>query len=164
LTNVYIPASVTNIWADAFNGCDGLQNVFYQGNAPNASTNTFLEVSFVFGGTTFYMFPQATNYYLPGTTGWTSTLGGLPTAWWFQPQPLILGNLENATGPGVRNQAFGFTVSWATNTSVVILTSTNLSNPAWIPIQTNALTGGTNYFSDAKWTNAPARYYRVKSM
>jgi hypothetical protein len=31
------------------------------------------------------------------------------------------------------------------------------------PIATNSLTGGASYFSDPKWTNYPARFYRVKS-
>ncbi len=35
---------------------------------------------------------SGTVYYLPGTTGWGSTFGGWPTALWYQPKPLILGN------------------------------------------------------------------------
>jgi len=44
---------------------------------------------------------------------------------WYQPQPQIL-----ASGPGfgVQGNRFQFTISWATNTSVVVLASTNLLN------------------------------------
>jgi len=33
-----------------------------------------------------------TVYYLPGTTGWSTTFGGRPTAPWLLPNPLILNN------------------------------------------------------------------------
>ncbi len=41
--------------------------------------------------------------------------------------------------------------------------ATNLANPVWIPVSTNPLTGGTNYFSDPQWTNYPERFYRAAS-
>ncbi|MGO8674945.1 MAG: hypothetical protein ACLQVX_03620 [Limisphaerales bacterium] len=34
----------------------------------------------------------ATVYYVPGTTGWEATFGGLPTASWTPPNPAILIN------------------------------------------------------------------------
>jgi len=49
------------------------------------------------------------------------------------------------------------------NISVVVEACTNLANPVWQPMQTNALTGGTSYFSDAKWTNYHSRFYRISS-
>ena len=58
-------------------------------------------------------------------------------------------------GFGVQPGGFGFTISWATNASVVVEAATNLANPVWIPVSTNTLTGGTNYFSDPQWTNYP---------
>jgi hypothetical protein len=102
---------------------------------------------------------SGTVYYLPGTTGWGATFGGWPTAQWYQPQPQIL-----ASGPGfgVQGNRFQFTISWATNTSVVVLASTNLLN--WTPVITNALVNGTNAFADATWTNYPRRFYRVRSL
>lgn len=107
---------------------------------------------------TVFLDDSGTVYYLPGTTGWGSTYGGLPTALWYQPAPLILGG----SSLGVRNKQFGFTISWATNTSVVVEASTNLAH--WTPITTNTLTGGTNTFTDATWTNYPQRFYRVQSL
>jgi hypothetical protein len=63
----------------------------------------------------------------------------------------------------VQSNAFGFVISWATNASVVVEACTNLASPVWQPIQTNTLTGGTAYFSDAQWTNYPARFYQLGS-
>ena len=83
---------------------------------------------------------------------------GLPTAPWFLPNPVIL---NHSAGFGVQPGGFGFTISWATNASVVVEAATNLANPVWIPVSTNTLTGGTNYFSDPQWTNYPERFYRV---
>jgi hypothetical protein len=95
---------------------------------------------------------------LPGTTGWGSTFGGIPTALWSLPYPLILnGSL------GVRSNQFGFTVSWATNLNVVVEAATDLANPIWSPLQTNALTSGSFYFSDPQWKGYPSRFYRVRS-
>jgi hypothetical protein len=148
LTSVTIPKSVTNIGNAAFGDCTGLTSVYFQGNAP-----TFGSVVFVFSSDN-----NATAYYLPGTTGWGSTFGGIPTALWTLPYPLILdSNL------GVRSNQFGFTVSWATNLNVVVEAASDLGNPVWSPVATNALTGGTFYFSDPQWANYPSRFYRVRS-
>jgi hypothetical protein len=98
-------------------------------------------------------------FYLPGTTGWGTNFGGWTTAQWFQPQPQILGS---GPGFGVQSNGFKFVISWATNTSVAVLTSTNLLN--WTPIITNALTSGTNAFVDSTWTNYPRRFYRLHSL
>jgi hypothetical protein len=96
---------------------------------------------------------------LPGTTGWGATFDSRPTAPWFLPNPLIL---NNGPGFGVQPGGFGFTISWATNVSVVVEAATNLANPVWIPVSTNTLTGGTSYFSDPQWTNYPVHFYRVQ--
>ena len=45
---------------------------------------------------------------------------------------------------------------------VVVDTCTNLANPVWTPLQTDALTSDTLYFSDSQWTNHPARFYRLR--
>ena len=99
-------------------------------------------------------------YYLPGTTGWGATYGGLPTAPWYLPTPSILGS---GYGLGVSSNGFRFTISWATNVAVVVEACTNLGKPAWQPVQTNALTDGTAYFSDPQRTNYPYRFYRLRS-
>jgi hypothetical protein len=151
LTSVTIPGSVTNIGGGAFVGCASLTRVYFTGNAPPTNST-------VFSG---YPAPDpATVYYLPGTTGWGPTFDFRPTAPWFLPNPLIL-NGEPSFGVGAKG--FGFTISWATNASVVVEAATNLANPVWLPVSTNTLTGGTNYFSDPQWTNYPGRFYRVRS-
>jgi hypothetical protein len=39
----------------------------------------------------------------------------------------------------------------------------DLANPAWTPVGTNTLTGGSSYFCDSQWTNCPNRFYRLRS-
>jgi uncharacterized repeat protein (TIGR03803 family) len=72
LTSVSIPNSDTSIGDYAFAGCTNLTGAYFQGNAPSVGAS-------VFSGDT-----NATVYYLPGTTGWGSTFGGIPTAIWNQ--------------------------------------------------------------------------------
>jgi hypothetical protein len=150
LTNVTIPGSVTNIGVEAF-AYGVLPSVYFTGNAPAADWSVF------FGYTV-----DPTVYYLPGTTGWGnfSATTGAPTALWYLPNPLFL-NFEPSFG--VETNGFGFTISWATNISVVVEAATNLANPVWIPVSTNTLTGGSSYFSDPQWTNYPGRFYRLRS-
>jgi hypothetical protein len=152
LTNVTIDAGVTNIGSGAFAGCSNLTAVYFAGNAPSAA-----ELVFGNGET---MDTRVIAYHLPGTTGWSATFSGIPTALWFLPNPTILTFEPNF---GVRTNNFGFTISWATNVPVVVETCTNLASPVWSPQATNTLTGGTSYFSDPQWTNYPERFYRVRS-
>jgi len=147
LTNVTLGSGVTNIGDMAFFECTNLTQAFFQGNATSAESDLF------------YGAP-GTVYYLPGTTGWTNTFGGLPTAPWYQRNPQVLGN---GCGLGVQSNRFNFIVSWATNASVVVQACTNLARPVWTPVATNTLAGGTTAFSDPQWTNYPSRFYRVRS-
>ena len=102
---------------------------------------------------------KVTVYYLAGTTGWGPTFDGRPTALWLLPYPLVLSSGPNF---GVQTNRFGFLISWATNVSVVVEASANLTAPTWSPVATNTLTGGTSYFSDPGWTNSPRRFYRLR--
>jgi hypothetical protein len=153
LINITIPGSVTDLWQTAFAVCPNLKGVFFKGNAP-----TWAEAWV--GAMTFLGSTNVIVYYLPGTTGWDTTFSGRPTALWFLPNPAILNFKPNF---GVQPNGFGFTISWATNIPVVVEACTNLSNPAWLPVQTNALTDGSAYFSDSQWTNYPGRFYRLRS-
>jgi hypothetical protein len=155
LTSVTVPASVTSIGQYAFYWCKGLTSVYFTGNAPSPTNDSTV----FFGGNFPYVFyDPATVYYLPGTTGWGALFDSLPTAPWFLPNPQIL---NQSASFGVQPGGFGFTISWATNASVVVEAATNLANPVWFPVSTNTLTGGTNYFSDPQWTNYPMRFYRA---
>ena len=103
---------------------------------------------------------NATVYYLPGTTGWGPEFqGGRPLVFWFLPNPLIL----NFDSFGVETNRFGFIISWATNIPVLVEACTNLANHSWSPVSTNPLTDGWSYFSDPRWTNYHARFYRLRS-
>jgi hypothetical protein len=137
---------VTYIGESAFYGCTNLARVYFEGNAPSLGADVFFSDN------------NVTAYYLPGTAGWGSTYGGIRTALWSLPYPLILNS-----SLGVPSNHFGFTVSWATNLNVVVEASTDLNNPKWSPLTTNALRGGTFYFSDPQWTKYPTRFYRVRS-
>ena len=106
-------------------------------------------------------FDPATVYYLPGTIGWTSTFAGLPTALWYLPTPRILNSPNRSVN--VQSNGFGFAISWATNSAIVVESCTNMADPVWVPLWTNTLVNGTTSFSDPLWTNSPGRYYRISA-
>lgn len=147
LTNVTIGNGVISIGGQAFRVCFSLTGAYFRGNAPAA------------GPFLFEFDDHAAVYYLPGTTGWGVQFAGRPTAPWFLPNPLIL---EKGQAFGVQSGGFGFTISWATNASVVVESCTNLANPAWSALLTNTLTAGSSYFRDSEWTNHPSCFYRLR--
>jgi len=131
-----------------FYGCTSLTGVYFLGNTPNL------------GSAVFYGDNNATVYYLPWTMGWGTPgtpFGGCPTALWL-PQAQT-----RAASFGVLSNQFGFNITWASDTVIVVEACTNLANPAWCPVGTNTLTGGSSYFSDPDWTNYPGRFYRLRS-
>lgn len=154
LTSVTIPNTVTSIGNSAFDSCYGLTSVYFQGNAPTVDGQPGSSDGTVFLG------ESGTAYYLPGTMGWGASYGGWPTSGWYQAQPVIL---NSGIGWGGQSNRFGFTISWATNHSVIVQACTNLSHPVWTLLATNPLVSGTNYFSDPKETNYPTRFYRIQS-
>jgi hypothetical protein len=149
LTSVTIPNSVTSLGPYAFAYCSRMTGVYVPGNAPGIGLSVFEGAN------------NATVYYLPGTTGWGLMFGGRPTALWVLSYPVIL---TTAPSFGVQTNGFSFIISWATNISVVVEDCTNLAIPTWSALSTNTLTGGSSYFSDARWTNYPNRFYRVRSL
>jgi hypothetical protein len=124
LTSVTIPNSVTIIGDYAFAYCGSLAGVYFEGSPPAVGPNAF-------------WYCPATVYYLPGTATWGSNFGGRPTAPWLLPYPLILNNSF-----AMQTNGFGFIISWATNTSVVVEACTALANPTWSPVGTNTLIDG----------------------
>jgi hypothetical protein len=148
LTSATIGDRVTNIESTAFYNCTSLTGLYSQGDAPSVGSDVFFNDS------------QAIIYYLPETTGWGATFGGRPTALWALPKPLIL---DFGPSFGMRTNQFGFIISWATNLPVLVEACTNLGNPVWSPLATNALTGGWSYFGDPHCINYPARFYRIRS-
>jgi hypothetical protein len=82
LTSVSIGSKVTSIWDGAFYDCANLTSIYFKGNAPSLGNDVFnCPPRYLFGPP---VWDPATLYYLPGTTGWTSTFGGRPTALWVQ--------------------------------------------------------------------------------
>jgi hypothetical protein len=145
LTAVTIPESVTDIGGATFGRCGNLTGVYFGGKAPTIGPDVFFAAQ------------NATAYYLPGTTGWSTNFAGVPTALWL---PQIQ---TTDTSFGVKSNQFGFNVSWASGMTVVVEAISNLSNPVWSPVATNTLSGGTFYFTDPQWTKYPSRFYRVRS-
>jgi hypothetical protein len=145
LTSVTIPDSVVLMAYEAFQNCTALPGIYFKGNPPALG-------SFVFNGDN-----KATVYYLPSTTGWGTTFGDLPAVLW-NPQVQTTGN-----NFGVRTNKYGFTIAGTSNLVIVVESCTNLGNPSWTPVGTNTLRNGLSYFSDARWTNYPTRFYRLRS-
>lgn len=171
LTSITVGSGVTSLGTDAFGYCPNLTAAYFKGNAPGADCSVFESDNNL-----------SAIYYLPETTGWETAFACLPTAPWALPVPLIL-NLKPVMGmtanafktdadassgtpaaPAAKPQpGFNFTVAWAANATVIVDACTDLANPVWIPVATNALARGTLYFSDPQWTNYPSRFYRVRS-
>ena len=141
LTSMTIPGSVISMGDYIFGNCPGLTSVYFQGNAPAIGSNMF------------YNDGNTTVYYLPGTTGWDTTFGDVPAVLW---------NPQATTFIADRTQ-FAFNITGPTNATIVVEACTDLTNPVWIPVGTNTLTGGSSYFSDSQWTNYPGRFYRLRS-
>jgi hypothetical protein len=89
LTEVTIPSSVASLGDGAFFDCNSLTNVYFQGNAPAADASAY-ELPFDSD-------EEATVYYAPGTSGWGSTFGGVPTA----PQNSPTGSLQVQITPSL---------------------------------------------------------------
>jgi hypothetical protein len=147
LRRVTIPSGVQSVLSFAFAACTNLARVYFRGNAPEFGNDSYD----VFMGS-----PATTLYYLPGTIGWPPTVGDQPTALW-RPE------VQTSDGSfGVRTNGFEFNIAWAAGLVVVVEACANLSNPLWSPLQTNAFTGDTSYFSDPDWTNYSKRFYRIR--
>jgi uncharacterized repeat protein (TIGR03803 family) len=64
---------------------------------------------------------------------------------------------------GVQSNAFGFDFTGISNQTAIIEFSANLPQPAWLPLQTNILTGAPEYFSDPGFGQNPSGFYRIRS-
>ena len=142
-----LDANLTSIGAYLFYDCASVAKVHFSGNAPVADPSVF---------SAYPYYDPVTVYYLPGTLGWSDTFAGRPTAQWSLPQPLIL---NQGPGFGVQSNQFGFTISWASTTPVVVEACTNLSNPVWLPVATMTLTNGLVHFTEPM--NGSKRFYRI---
>ncbi len=151
LTNVVIAGGVSNLSYGMFGDCANLNAVFFLGNAPGI-LGSYSSDGPAFGGD-----PDATVYYLPGTTGWGTNYQGAPTVLW---NPVI----ESGAGDGsfgVVNGQFGFDIKGGPGIPIVVEACTNLANPVWTPVQSMTVTNGLVYFTDPNWSNYPTRYYGI---
>ena len=62
---------------------------------------------------------------------------------------------------GVQTNRFGFAITGTSELGTVVQACTDLAHPAWSPLGTITLAGGSSYFSDDRWANYPARFYRL---
>ena len=159
-----IPASVTSVGMDALRGCVSLTSLTILGGVTSIGGTAFancpsLKFAYFLGsappdaGNAFYGTP-ATVYYLPGTSGWSATFGGVPTVLW-DPQ---------ATAFTTVGGQFAFSIAGPTNATIVLEACTNLANAVWLPVSTNMLSSsGASSFNDLQWTNYPIRYYRFSA-
>jgi len=143
MTNIIVPATVTNIGDGALFYLLNLTSIYFEGDAPTYAGSV---------GNGF----SDTTYYMPGTSGWGQYFADSPTALW-------LPQMQSDASFGFRTNQFGFNINWAGDRTVIVESCTDLGNPIWTPVSTNTLTGGTSYFSDPQWTNYPSRYYRIRS-
>jgi hypothetical protein len=144
LTSVTVPAGVTNISDFAFYVCPNLATVYFRGDRPTAGRNIFWAGNNVI------------SYYLPTTSGWDSTFGGLPAVAW-NPSAITDANF------GLRGNQFGFDITGTSGLVIIVEASDTLSNPQWTPISTNTLAEVPLKFDDAAWRNHQSRLYRFRS-
>lgn len=147
LKSILIPGSVTNFGIYACQFCSNLTSAYFLGNPPSAS---------IYLGDGMGAFDQtpATVYYLPGTIGWTATYGEAPTVLW-NPQ---------ASGVAFAGGQFAFNYSIPSNAVIVIEACTNLTQPVWLPVATNAYSSDDQViFQDPQSANYPMRFYRMRS-
>ena len=144
LRNVRVGKGVASIGDSAFLGCVNLAGIYFTGNAPSVGNS-------VFG------YSGVIVYYLPQTTGWGPTLGGWPTKLW---NPTVV---TGAPDFGIRTNRFGFTITGTADIPLVIEAAAPAAGGLWTGLRTATLTNGSIYFSDAEWTNHPARLYRIRS-
>jgi hypothetical protein len=156
LTAVTVPNSVTFIARQAFSDCSGLKGIYFQGQPP-ALPGGFIPGPGNPPGRPFLGSDQVIVYYLPRQPGWGDTFGDRPTALW---RPRIL---VGDASFGVRDNQLEFDVAWAPDQVVVTEASTDLTQPAWTPLQTNVLTAVLFHFSDPQWTNQHTRFYRLRA-
>ena len=144
LASITVGSGVTHIDDYAFAYCPALATVLFEGDAPAVGSDLFDSDNNVM------------VYYLPETSGWDSTLDGVPV----MPVTLMIQTGDGSFG-AVSNQ-FGFNISGPTSFMVTIEATTDFTGSNWSPLQTVTLTNGSYYFSEPWQPNASARFYRLQ--
>lgn len=144
LTSVTVPAGVTNISDFAFYICPNLATLYFGGDRPTIGRNILWTGNNVI------------SYYLPTTSGWDSTFGGLPAVAW-NPSAVTDANF------GLRGNQFGFDITGTTGLVIIVEACDSLTNPQWTSISTNTLADVPTSFNDPAWKNHRSRIYRFRS-
>jgi len=149
LSTVTIGRGVTNITTSAFSGCANIRRFYFDGDAPSLRNGTKLAPA------------PATVFHLPGTTGWESMFGELPTQLW-NPAIAVV-----ESGFGLGDGRFQFTLTGNTAASagaeLVVEAAAELDNPQWSAISTNVLAeDGTARFTDPAPATGSSRFYRFR--
>lgn len=172
LVSVAIPDSVTTLRPNLFLRCENLVSVvFGKGvsrdlthillNCPNHRRLYFMGDAPVAQELYTITDAPAVAFYLPGTSGWKSNLGNLPTQLW---NPAIA---AGESGFGFVDGQFRFTLTGNTFTFAepewIVEAATDLANPQWSPISTNVLShDGTASFTDPAPATGTSRFYRFR--
>jgi hypothetical protein len=130
LSNVTIPAGLQSLGNYAFAYCASLNGAYFQGNAPTVSVTSFASD------------PHAIVYYLPWTTGWGQTFGGVTNASYVPPVPF------NYTTNNGAITITGYTGSNSLETVPSAIYVTGISK--FLPVTsfgTNAFAGCSNLIS-----------------
>jgi hypothetical protein len=145
LQYVVIGRGVTEIRSQAFQSCFALREAYFEGNAPQTD------------GTAFGDSIGVIIYYGPESTNWGETLGFRPTALW---NPIVSADDSKF---GVVAGTFGFNIFGSDGLSVIVESTDDLSNPSWVPVSTNVISGGASEFRDPEWTRSASKVYRFSS-
>ena len=94
---------------------------------------------------------------LLGTAGGGTNGGGVVFGLTVLPQIISDGNF------GIQSNAFGFDFTGISNQTAIIEDCTNLTQPAWFPLQTNLLIGAPKYFCDPNYGQNADGFYRIRS-
>jgi hypothetical protein len=141
--HVVIPAGVASMNADAFESLNGLDALYFEGDAPTLTDPLVL-------------FWQTIVYYQPGTQGWGQTFSGQPTAVW---EPTV--RPGSVAWDAVTGE-FSFGIEWIGDPSVVVEAGPNLTTESWSPVATVELENGLGTFRTSAPAGQPTQFYRLR--
>jgi hypothetical protein len=145
LERITLPSQVSSLGYEAFADCYALKSVFFTGNAPLSDENSLFSNS-----------GALTVYYLPGSTGWSSTFATRQTVCW---APSVL---NDATFGFTKPGAFSFTIASTSAIPIVVQAATSPAAGAWTTLTNATLSGqDTLTFSDPASASRPTRFYRI---
>lgn len=144
LTNVTVAAGVTVI--DGFWNCPELKTIEFYGDRP------VLEPDTIGWGS-----PELSIYYLPGTSGWSTSFGGRTTVLWL---PRLSREGTRAGSPG---SDFGFEIDWAVGKRVVVEARGDFGIGEWETVGTVTVPeSGLVEFRETEMVDRGGRFFRLR--